>query len=143
MLAYLTEETIARVGKFIFRIKIIGEGRNSKLIGPFSMEIEEGEIPFVFPTNLINPKSGLTEIQIQEPYKVLEFTIVPDVIPSFMTYNEPAGMLLFDTRSTPRDNYKVIINFNGPYAEEPVIRELKIEVKDILEDSSFSNIYAP
>ena len=102
------------------------------MIGPFSMEIDGGEIPLVFPTNLINPKSGLTEIQIQEPYKVLEFIIVPDVIPSFMTYNEPADVLMFDTRTTPRDNYKVTIHFNGPYTSEPVIRELKIELKDNL-----------
>ena len=115
------------------------------MIGPFSMEIDGGEIPLVFPTNLINPKSGLTEIQIQEPYKVLEFIIVPDVIPSFMTYNEPADVLMFDTRTTPRDNYKVTIHFAGPYTSEPVIRELKLELKDNLleieksENSTSSN----
>jgi hypothetical protein len=39
MFAYLIKETISSVGKYIFKIKILGKGGNSKLIGPFSMEI--------------------------------------------------------------------------------------------------------
>jgi hypothetical protein len=129
MFAYLTEETITTVGKHIFRIKILGKGGNSKLIGPLSMEIVEGEIPLVFPTHIINPKWGLTEIQVHEPYKVIAFIIVPNVIHSFMTYDEPTNKLMFDTRTTPRNHYNIIVQFNGPYAEEPVIRELKMDVK--------------
>ena len=37
-------------------------------------------------------------------------------------------MLLFDTRETPRANYKIIFNFLGPYTDRPVIRELKIDM---------------
>ena len=41
---------------------MIGDGGNSKIIGPFIINILEGEIPLVFPTHLINPKEGLTQI---------------------------------------------------------------------------------
>ena len=62
MLAYLTEETIAKIGEYIFRIKMIAEGMNSKSIGPFTISILEGEIPLIFPTILINPDEGLSKI---------------------------------------------------------------------------------
>jgi hypothetical protein len=47
-----------------------------------------------------------------------------------MKYDEPVNKLMFDTRSTPRNHYNIIVQFNGPYAEEPVIRELKMDVKE-------------
>ena len=65
MLAYLAKETIATAGKYIFRIQMIGDGGNSEVIGPFTIKIDEGEIPFIFPTHLINPDEGLAQIEIQ------------------------------------------------------------------------------
>ena len=101
MRAYLTEETISKIGKFTFGIKMIAEGGNSESIGPFGISILQGEIPLVFPSVLINPIEGLEKIEVHQPYRVESFVIVPKVNPPFMTYDEAAAVLLFDTRSTP------------------------------------------
>jgi hypothetical protein len=65
MQAYLTDESINTIGQYIFKIEIYGLGGNSKLIGPFTINILEGEIPLVFPSRLINPKEGISEINVQ------------------------------------------------------------------------------
>ena len=101
MRAYLTEETISKIGKHTFGIKMTAKGGNSESIGPFAITIVQGEIPLVFPSVLINPKEGLSKIEVHQPYKVESFLIVPKVNPPFMTYDEAAAVLLFDTRSTP------------------------------------------
>ena len=122
MRAYLTEETIAKIGKYTFGVKMIAKGGNSESIGPFTISIVQDEIPLVFPSNLINPKEGLSKIEVNQPYKVESFLIVPEFNPPFMTYDEAAAVLLFDTRSTHNAKYIIIIKFNGPYADKPVIR---------------------
>ena len=64
MLAYLTQEAIDNIGVYIFRIKMNGLEGNSESIGPFSMTVVNRGAPLVFPTNLINPKEGLSEIKV-------------------------------------------------------------------------------
>ena len=62
MRAYLTEETIVKIGKYTFGVKMIAEGGNLESIGPFTISIVLGEIQLVFPSVLINPKEGLSKI---------------------------------------------------------------------------------
>ena len=87
---------------------------------------------------LISSVDGVNEIKIQQPFKLKSFIIIPNVEPSFVTYDEINGILKFDTRYTKNGDYNVMLNFLGPDDDKPILKELKMKVDQFIDKTGNS-----